>query len=331
MKYIVTGATSGLGRNLAKKLSYDGHHVIGLGRRFRETKSLSREAIEYHQIDLENMEAMAHVMQGADAVFHCAALSSPWGKYEDFYKANVVGTENVIKAMEKSKTNFLVHVSTPSIYFDYKSQYNISENYPLPKKLVNHYATTKKMAEDRVMYACDKQKIKATIIRPRAIIGPHDRNILPRLLQISKKGYIPLINEGKALIDITYVDNVIDAMLLTLKSGPHQNGKIYNITNGEPILLQELMAMTFNELEIQVSYKPIPYFVINILADTMEKICKILPSQPEPHLTKYSVGVFALSQTLNIEAAQRDLNYVPLIPIREGIKRAAYWWKQKCR
>ena len=186
----------------------------------------------------------------------------------------------------------------------------------------------KKMAEDNVSKACEEKKIKATIIRPRGIIGPYDQNILPRILQISKKGFMPLLDGGKAKIDVTYVENVVDAMLLALKPGKHQDGKAYNITNDEPIILRDLLAITLNELGMNIPFKNVPYSVANILANAMEIVCKVLPTYPEPPLTQYSAGVFALSQTLNIDSAKNDLGYRPNVSLKDGIAHAAKWWKE---
>lgn len=328
MKYVVTGATSGLGRNLAERLRINGHQVTGFGRNVGVGHILRKQGIEFSATDLKQTEKMTEVMRDADAVFHCAALSSPWGKYKNFYEANVVGTENVIEAVKASKGKLLIHVSTPSIYFNYTSQYDLSENTPLPKKFSNHYAATKKIAEDRVIAATKSQAIRSTIIRPRGIIGPYDQNILPRILHISKRGFMPLIDGGEALVDITYVGNVVDAMILALKEGRHQSGQVFNITNDEPIALKDLLSLTLDELEIDIPFKRIPYFAAHLAACTMEAVCKILPSSPEPPLTSYSAGVFGLSQTLNIDAAKRDLGYTPQISIKDGIKKSAQWWRQ---
>lgn len=328
MKFVVTGATSGLGRNLAERLCSTGHTVIGLGRRIDAGRELSRSGILFHQVELEDQESLIGIMRGAEVVFHCAALSSPWGKYEDFFAANVIGTENIISAMEHADIPMLVHVSTPSFYFNYSNRSNICEQDPLPAKFVNAYAETKKIAEEKVLRACEEGRVKATIIRPRAIIGPYDRNILPRLMSIAKKGFIPLINNGSALVDITYVENVVDAMLLTLEPGIHQSGKIYNITNGEPITLRELVVSTLEYLGMNIPLKNISYRLVGPVAACMEAVCKLLPLRPEPLLTRYSAGLLAFGQTLNIDAAKNDLRYIPRIPINEGIKRAAIWWKE---
>src|SRR6185437_15399197 len=110
-----------------------------------------------------------------------AALSSPWGKYKDFYQANVLGTENLIKAAPKDAR--FIHVSSPSIYFDFSEKHNIKEDDPLPRKPVNYYVKTKLMAEALIDKAFNEQQLNVITIRPRAIFGPYDRAILPRILK----------------------------------------------------------------------------------------------------------------------------------------------------
>lgn len=323
MKYLVTGATGGLGRNLVERLCNDGHQVVALGRNMDVGAALTRIGADFHAIDLLDAHALAQIMTGAEAVFHCAALSSPWGQYKDFYTANVIVTDTIISAMTRAGISTLVHVSTPSLYFDFHDRLDIRENDPLPQKFANHYAATKKLAEDCVTRAVARGNIKAAIIRPRAIIGPYDRNILPRLMRMAKHGWLPLINGGQALVDVTYVDNIVDAMLLAAKSP----AGIYNITNGEPILLRDLVTATFTALHTKVVYKNIPYAVARPIASGMEIICRCLPSIPEPPLTRYSAGAFTFSQTLNIDAAKNHLGYYARVPLASGIQKAAAWWR----
>ena len=58
-------------------------------------------------------------------------------------------------------------------------------------------------------------------------------------------------------------------------------------------------------------------------------LCRLLPSQPEPPLTRYTVGVIANSTTLDISAARRDLGYHPRISVEEGFEKFIDWWKKK--
>lgn len=326
MRYVVTGATSGLGRNVAKRLCRDGHEVIALGRDQRRGDALASLGADFHMADLQDQEAMDSAFRGADAVFHCAARSSPWGLYRDFYAANVTGTENVLSAMRKGGVKVLIHVSTPSVYFNFTDRLDIREDAPLPRKFVNAYAATKKIAEDRVLTACHDNDLRATIFRPRAIIGPYDANILPRILTVARRGSMPLLRSGRALVDITYVDNLVDAMMAALQPGPHQSGRIYNISNGEPILLRRLIEQALSAVGVSARFRNIPYPLAAFGAACLETLHGCLPERPEPILTRYSAGTLAFSQTLNIDAARADLGYEPKVDLNEGIRRAAAWW-----
>lgn len=328
MKYLVTGATGGLGRNLAERLCREGHNVVGMGRREVPGHALSAQGMRFVRADIKDAAALADAMRGADAVLHCAALSSPWGRYQDFYAANVTGTENVICAMKNTGVPLLIHVSTPSIYFDFKDRLGIREKDPLPRRFVNAYAATKKLAEEKVMAACAKGEIKATILRPRAIIGPYDGVLLPRLLRATQRGFMPLLNGGKALLDITCVENVVDAMVLALEPGKHQQGRIYNITNGESVTLAHLISGMLKSLRMDIPVKHVPYALMRTAAACMEGASLLLPGRPEPPLTQYGIGVLSFSQTLDISAAQNDLGYAPRVPLMRGIQQAADWWRQ---
>ena len=211
-KAIVTGATGGLGRNLVQTLLAQGWQVAACGRNAEIGKMLDTE---FHAFDLSDRNQTLKAFSNADIVFHCAALSSPWGRYEDFYRANVTATQNVLAAMRQHHIGKLIHVSTPSIYFDYLDQHKVPETF-ISRHFVNDYAYTKFLAEQEVAAATD---LSSVIIRPRGIFGEYDTAVLPRLLKIAQKGFLPLIRRagreaGGAVADVTYVGNVVHALVL---------------------------------------------------------------------------------------------------------------------
>lgn len=325
MKYIITGATSGLGRNLCHTLCEKGHDVLALGRNKDVGAQLNLLGAQFNFVNIEDKSQVLQVFESADAVFHCAALSSPWGTRSDFFNTNVIGTNNVIAAMIHHKIPLLIHTSTPSIYFDYKDQMNIHEDDPLPLRFVNHYAESKHEAEKIVQAAISNKLIKATILRPRGIIGSYDNNIFPRLMRIANRGWIPLFRKGEAIIDLTHVDNVVDAMLLCLQAGEHQNGSVYNITNGEAIKIKTLMEKLVNALNKEISLINLPLGAFMNTAKALESIYKIVPGRPEPPITQYSLATLSFSQTLNIDSAKKELGYKPRMNIDNGIRQAVKW------
>ena len=318
MKVLITGATGFLGGKLARRLQGMGWDVSGLGRNAETLDELRASDIKAVQARLEDSRAIASACKGQEIVFHCGALSSPWGMAKDFYNANVLGTENVIRACMDANVQRLVHVSTPSIYFRFTSRLNVREDAELPEA-VNEYARTKRLAEARIDQA-HADGLPVITIRPRAIFGPGDTSILPRLIQRLESGRMRIIGDGKNITDLTHVENVVDALLCCADSHRSTLGKKYNITNGEPILLWLMVERVCDALHLKYPTRKIPYRAAHIFAGMLELIYRALPGQPEPPFTRYSVFVMAQSATLDISAARRDLGYRPRVSIGQGVE-----------
>src|SRR5262245_53480081 len=116
MRALVTGATGFVGGALARRLRGLGWQVVGLGRNAEASKKLQAEGIAFLRCDLRDTATVTAACRGHEIVFHCAALSAPWGRDADFHAANVLGTQNVLAGCREHKVGRLVHVSTPSIY-----------------------------------------------------------------------------------------------------------------------------------------------------------------------------------------------------------------------
>lgn len=182
MRVLITGATGCLGRNLCQHLQAHGYSVLGTGRNAAIGDSLQNEGIDFRAGDLLQAESINGLVKDCETVIHCAALSSAWGKSEDFIQANVVATENLIAACLKQNVRRFIHVSTTSVYFNYRDRFGILETEPVAHPMVNAYAATKYQAELRVQ-AANARGLETIIIRPRGIFGPYDRNLFPRILK----------------------------------------------------------------------------------------------------------------------------------------------------
>lgn len=323
VKAIITGATGGLGRNLTEALLARGWQVLACGRNAAIGAQLKTPFIAF---DLSDRKQTLAAFQTADVVFHCAALSSPWGNYQNFYRANVSATENVTAAMQRHGIAKLVHVSTPSLYFDFTDRRNTPESY-LAKRFANHYAATKYLAEQHVL----QSGVESVIIRPRGIFGEHDTALLPRLIRVAQKGTLPLVvrhgrEAGSALADVSYVGNVVHAMLLAAeKTLP--SGSVFNITNGEPRSMADTYRMVAETLHLNIRFKPLPYRLLYTAASAMETAAR-LGIGGEPLLTRYSVGTISFDQTLDISAARQQLGYEPQVSVAEGLERYARFYFQ---
>ena len=327
MKTLVTGATGFLGGALVRRLNNMGWDVTALGRNVSKIDQLESEGIRAFQLDLKDKNAMAAACKDQEIVFHCAAFPSPWGSFEKFYQANVIGTRNVIRGCEEHKVKRFVYVSTPSLYFGYSSRMNVKETDALPEP-VSNYAATKILAEQEVDEAFAKG-LPTITIRPRGIFGPGDTVISPRLIPRLRSGRLPIIGDGANVVDLTYIENVVDALLLCAESPTNTLGKKYNISNDEPIKLWEWLKKICDELGFQYPKIKISYPVAHGLAAALEAACTLIPTHPEPPLTRMAVNMIANSTTLDITAARRDLGYSPRVSVDEGFDKFMKWWKER--
>jgi nucleoside-diphosphate-sugar epimerase len=324
MRALVTGATGFLGGRLARRLKELGHPVTAFGRHAGKGAALERDGIRFVAGDLSDGAAVARAAVGQELVFHCGARSSPWGTYREFHDANVLGTRHVLEAAREGAR--VIHVSSPSIYVDGgRDRLGISESEPLPKRSVNLYARTKRMAEDLVDEAHRAGRPVITI-RPQAIFGPGDTTVFPRIIKVAQRGVFPVIGDERNIVDITYVDNVVDALVLCASSPRSTLGRKYNITNGEPRESYPLIDEVLSRLGIRYRKRHIPFALAYAISAALEAAHRVVPG--EPLLTRYSVSVLACSRTLDISAARADLGYNPRIPLEEGLSNFVAWWKE---
>ena len=332
-KLLVTGATGFLGSHVAQHFKALGYDVYAIGRNAALGEKLKNNGIHFLQIDFKDEEKMIEACYGMDYIVHAGALSSPWGRYEQFYEANVLGTKYILMGAKKFDVKRVVHVSTPSIYFRFNDDEGfdgkgVKEDHPLPEKKVNFYAQTKWLAEQLVDDAFH-QGLPVITIRPRAIFGEGDNALMPKLIAVNERVGVPLFNDGQNRMDITYVGNVVHAIELCMYTDAKNLGEKFNITNGETVQFKELLAYTFAQMDMPFKQLRLPYSLLFQLAGVLEWTHAKLLRYKEPTLTKYSVSVLAKTQTLNIDKARQQLGYEPQVSVTEGIDRYVRWYKNE--
>lgn len=326
---LVTGATGGLGRSAVEYLHEHDINVVATGRNEIIGQQLTQSGITFIPQDLSLLDKTSadHLLKNIDVIWHCAARSSDWGDYELFYQDNVIATETLAQYALDRGIEVFVHISTPSIYFAYQSLSLVKESY-LPQQFVNAYAKTKYLAEQALAEIYEQHpQFKYVALRPRAIYGKYDQVLLPKMQQLFKEhnGRLPLPNGGQASIDITYVKNVCHAMCLAteklLSNADQINGKAYNISNGSPIKVVDLVNKVFVEtLGLPCTIKPLPYWLLNFVATLSEWKARQLKQTPK--FTRYGIGVLNYDVSLDLTAAKQDLGYAPIYTIDSGIKEA---------
>lgn len=321
MHVLVTGATGFLGRRAVAALLTDGHRVRAVGRNASILAELEAMGAQVQCADLRDSAAMIAACENIDAVLHLGALSAPWGRTVDFHDINVAGTANVLSGCRQHRVRRIVAVSSPSVIFDGRDHLQANESTPFPPRVMSVYSATKRMAEDLV-HSAGTNGLETVILRPKAIFGPGDTTLLPRIVAAARAGRLPQIGDGENRVDLTYVDNVVEALRLSLQS--EAAGRTYFITNGESPKLWDVIRRVLTSLGIPPALRRVPYRMAYAAAALMELRGRL--TGREPLLTRYTTAILARTQTYDITAARRDLGYAPRISLDEGIERTLADW-----
>jgi nucleoside-diphosphate-sugar epimerase len=318
MHVIVSGGTGFLGRHLCRRLHFEGHNVTALGRDLQIGADLEKEGIEFRPIDLvQPLSDDGFRTLCADAFVHAAALSSAWGRSADFMAANVDGTRNALNLARRAGVRRFVFVSTPSLYFCFADQERIAETASLPRP-VNAYAASKRAAEQLVLAA---DELGPVVLRPRAIYGPGDGALLPRLVRAAQAGPLPLLRGGRAVTNLTYVDDVVSAIVMSLGDDPALSGQVVNIANPEVLPVRSIIEQAAKRAKVSIRWRSVPWPIAYGGVRMLEGLARLHPRCPEPPLTTYGLGILAFSQTLDTTKAVRLLGFVPRVPFGEGLER----------
>ena len=322
MRIIITGATGFIGSHLAEQLSSDGHEVIATGRSKNLGVQLRALGIDFRPADLLDADAVNAGFAPADCVVHCAGKSADWGRPTEFFDVNVNGTRNVIRACEKHGVGSIVFISTPSLYATPRNRFDISEAEPLPARLATPYARTKRIAEEELLSHAERG-LATIILRPRAVYGPGDTTLAPRILRMAARKRFPLIAGGHALTDITYIDNLVEAVRAALSAQSEAWNRVYNITNGEPIQIRDWFGRMLEAHGRPFRPRNVPLPAAHAAAILMEAASRLPFGPNQPSITRFSVNYMATSMTLSIEAARTGLGYTPQVSNDEGFRRLA--------
>ena len=320
MRYLVTGGTGFLGSHLVDALLTRGDEVVAVGRDQDRCARLERSGASIVRCDLTDRTSTFEALEGVKTVFHAAAMSAPWGPYQAFYEANVTATENVVRAALRWGVRRFVLVSSPSVTFDRLDSSESDETKPYARRFMSPYQATKKLAEDVVN--ATRNDMECVILRPKAIFGPGDRTLMPRLIEIARSGKLRQIGDGTNLVDLTYVGNAVDALLLAAESVVAP-GKTYLITNGEHVSLWPLLWRMIAAAGCEVRPRKVPQVVAHGAATLMEWNAK--RTKVEPALTRYTVALLTRSQTYTIAAARRDLGYAPRVSVDTAVELTLPW------
>lgn len=322
----VTGAGGFLGKAICRLLRLANIKVTGFAR--GSYPELSQIGVTMEQGDITDLSRVKEAMQSCDLVFHVAAKAGVWGSKDDYFKPNVQGTENIIKACKALSISRLVYTSTPSVTFDGTDEAGIDESTPYAKNFLNYYGESKALAEQLVLAAShdfsDKQ-LKTVALRPHLIWGPNDPHLVPRVLERARAGKLKLVGKQDKLVDTIFVDNAAYAHILAaIELSKHKAnclGKAYFISNDQPITMSAMLNKILNCVDLPPVTNRVPSKVAYAAGATLEWLYKLMNKKQEPIMTRFVAKQLSTSHYFDISAAKKDFGYTPLISIENGMKQ----------
>lgn len=326
MKILVTGASGFIGGRFARFALEQGLAVRINARRAEAVAPLIARGAEFIPGDLADPQLARALCADVDVVVHCAGAVGTWGRYEDFYRGNVTLTENVVEACLKQRVRRLVHLSSPSIGFDGHSHLNLSED-EIPRRFSDHYGKTKYLAEQKV-FGAEEFGLEVLALRPRLVTGAGDNSVFPRLIEMQRRGRLAIIGNGLNLADFTSVQNLNEALLSALLAAGPALGKVYNISNGAPLPLWDVVNYVLRRLELPPVTRHVAYPLAYAAATLNETVCRLLPGRPQPALFRLGVAVMAKDYTLDIGRARRYLDYQPKTSLWTALDEFCEEWRR---
>ncbi len=323
---LVTGGTGFLGRWLVARLLADGRKVTVLGR--TPAPDLEAEGVRFIRASLDDADAVRAACAGIETVFHTAAKVGVWGRYDDFFRTNVLGTRALLAGCREHGVQRLIYTSTPSVVYNDASLANANESLPLTTRCPSPYPLTKAIAEREVL-AANSATLRTVALRPHLIWGVGDPHLVPRVLARARAGKLRIIGDGKNRVDLVHVENAVDAHLLAeaalRKPDAAAAGRAYFITNGEPVSLWDWI----NELLVALGEPPVTRKTSLGAARAAGAICEalwsVLPLRAEPPLTRFVATELAKDHWFDITAARRDLGYEPKVTMAAGLEEYMAW------
>ena len=310
MKVLVTGATSMIGRKTAEELLRRGHDVQILQRGSSDLE------VPIFRGDIRDADAVQKAVSGCDVVIHAAAKVGLVGRFSEFRDINVVGTQHVMSAAVAAGARGVVYVSSPSVSYSTTPVLG-AVSPPARDDVLGHYSQTKSVAESAVLA---DTRIAAVALRPHLVWGPGDTQLVGRIVERARQRRLALVDNGEAVVDSTYIDNVADALAAAAERvGVQENlsGRALVVSNGEPRTVASLVQSICSAANVPYAPRNFGLGAAVRLGKVIEAVYKLRP-HAEPPLTAFTAYQLGISHWFDISETKELLQWSPRISLDEG-------------
>lgn len=247
----ITGARGFIGSALTDQLLQLGYSVRLLVRSRRGMEAFEARGAQLIEGSLADLAALDALCQDADAVVHCAGAVRG-RKLEDFLPGNLEGTENLVRVLEAA-------ASPPPLL--------VLSSLAAREPQLSHYAQSKRLGEEALER--HQGRLAWTCLRPPAVYGPGDRELLP-LLRLMARGWAPLPASPEHRVSLIHRDDLVAAIIAWLNySGSHSDLRgTFTVSGPEArgCSWRELAELIGGHTGSKVHLVPLPFGILDSLA-----------------------------------------------------------------
>ncbi|MEA2315766.1 MAG: hypothetical protein QOI03_2458 [Solirubrobacteraceae bacterium] len=323
---LLTGASGFIGARLARRLLAERRPVRCLLRASSDTAPLNGLEVQTVVGDLTDARSLARAVDGCEYVFHCAALVSDWATTAEMTRTNVEGTRSLLEVSVAASVKRFIHFSTTDVY-GHPDHAAIEEDFLAPR-FANWYAQTKLEAETEVRRAAREHALETVILRPATVYGPGSTAVIGEIARAIRARKMLLIDGGRAVAGLCYVENLIDLALLA-RGHECAPGRAFNVCDGESVTWKELT----DDLAAGLGCAPVrwslPYRLASAVGFSLEQGYRLLRrstglSAP-PLLSRQAVQVLGNDQDFSSRSARELLGWEPRVGYAAGLQETVSW------
>ncbi|MBE0446966.1 MAG: NAD(P)-dependent oxidoreductase [Actinobacteria bacterium] len=315
MKILVTGAAGDIGSHLTPALLSRGHTVRALVKNLSEADKIKIPGVEIFIADITDPSTLDGAAIDIDSTYHLAATLFVVDPEEELRKVNYEGTINIAdECIDKGVKRF-VFPSFPLVLGPHETPSAPISPEEATVQPSTYHALYKKLSEQHLKILNDRGKIAVTVLRLGNIYGP-DIRLIRILKTFIKRGLYRIPGTGDNLSHFVHIDDVIQAMLLTLKS-ERAEGQIYNVADDMPVRYKDFV---FELADLMGTSRPgsAPIWLFRIFASLSTAWARLTKTTPQINndILTLNISSFAADTT----ETKNELGFRPRYPtIYEGL------------